>query len=211
MALVPSQAVSDLVIAVIGALGYAGLAGLMLLECVFPPVPSEAILPFVGFAIGEGSMSFPLAMLAATAGSLAGNLILYAAARRGGTALVRRHGARVGATPARMERLERWFDRWGSATVLAGRAVPLVRSSVSLPAGLARFPLPRFVVLTTLGSAIWNGALIGLGWALDDRWHAVEARMGGAGYAVLALLAGGAAVMWFVARRRARRAAPEPS
>ncbi len=201
---------SDLVVDIIGALGYAGLAGLMLLECVFPPVPSEAILPFVGFAIGEGSMSFPLAMLAATAGSLAGNLLLYVAARRGGTALVRRHGTRVGATPERLERLERWFDRWGSATVLAGRAVPLVRSSVSLPAGLARYPLPRFVVLTTLGSAVWNGALIGLGWALDDRWHAVEDRMGGAGYVVLALLAAGGATAWLVARRRARRAPSAP-
>lgn len=192
-------------IGVIDALGYAGLAGLMLLECVFPPVPSEAILPFVGFAVGEGRMSFPLAIAAATAGSLAGNLILYAAARRGGVAMLRRHGERVGATPERLERLERWFDRWGAATVLGCRAIPFVRSTVSLPAGLARYSLPRFLLLTTIGSAAWNAALIGLGWALDDQWHAVEDRMSGASYAVVALLAAGAVVMALVSRRRARR------
>jgi len=196
------------VIQVIEALGYAGLAGLMFLECVFPPVPSEAILPFVGFAVGEGTMSFPLAVLAATAGSLVGNVVLYVAARRGGVALLERHGARVGATPERLLRLERWFDRWGAATVLACRAVPFVRSTVSLPAGLARYSLPRFLLLTTLGSAIWNASLIGLGWALDDQWHAVEERMSGASYVVVGLLVVGGIALALVSRRRARRSAP---
>lgn len=195
-------------IQVIEALGYAGLAGLMFLECVFPPVPSEAILPFVGFAVGEGTMSFPLAVLAATAGSLVGNVVLYVAARRGGVALLERHGARVGATPERLLRLERWFDRWGAATVLACRAVPFVRSTVSLPAGLARYSLPRFLLLTTLGSAIWNASLIGLGWALDDQWHAVEERMSGASYVVVGLLVVGGIALALVSRRRARRSAP---
>ena len=195
-------------IQVIEALGYAGLAGLMFLECVFPPVPSEAILPFVGFAVGEGTMSFPLAVLAATAGSLVGNVVLYVAARRGGVALLERHGARVGATPERLLRLERWFDRWGAATVLACRAVPFVRSTVSLPAGLARYSLPRFLLLTTLGSAIWNASLIGLGWALDDQWHAVEEHMSGASYAVVGLLVVGGIALALVSRRRARRSAP---
>lgn len=198
---------SDWVIEVIDALGYAGLFGLMFLECVFPPVPSEAILPFVGFAVAEGNLSFPLVILAATAGSLAGNLVLYIAARRGGVALLQRHGARVGATPERLLLLERWFDRWGSATVLACRAIPLVRSTVSLPAGLARYSLPRFLLLTTLGSAIWNTALIGLGWALDEQWRAVEERMSGASYVVLGVLLAGTLALALLARRRSRRAA----
>ncbi len=199
---------SEWVIDVIDALGYVGLAALMLLECVFPPIPSEAILPFVGFAVAEGRFSFTLVLLAATAGSLAGNLLLYVAARRGGTALLRRHGLRVGATPERMALLENWFARWGSATVLVCRAIPLVRSTVSLPAGLARFSLPRFVVLTTLGSAIWNATLIGIGWALDDEWRAVEDALGGAGYVVLAVLLVGTVAVTLVARRRGRRATP---
>lgn len=199
---------SDWVIDVIDAAGYLGLAALMFLECVFPPIPSEAILPFVGFAVAEGTLSFPLVIIAATAGSLAGNLLLYVAARRGGVALLARHGRRVGATPERLLLLERWFDRWGSATVLACRAIPLVRSTVSLPAGLARYSLPKFLVLTTLGSAIWNTTLIGLGWALDEQWRAVEEKMSGASYVVLAVLVVGTVVLALVARRRSRRAAP---
>jgi membrane protein DedA with SNARE-associated domain len=202
--------VTDWVTSVIEAAGYLGLAALMLLECVFPPIPSEAVLPFVGFAVAEGDMSFPLALAAATAGSLAGNVLLYVAARRGGRALVARHGRRVGATPERVERLEAWMDRWGKATVLVARAVPLVRSAVSLQAGLARFRVVPFLVLTTIGSAVWNGALIGLGWALDDAWHRVEERMSGAGVAVFAVLAAAAAVWFLVARRRSRRAATGP-
>jgi membrane protein DedA with SNARE-associated domain len=190
------------VIDVIGALGYLGLALLMVLECVFPPIPSEAILPFAGFAVGEGRLSFAGVVAACTAGSIAGNLLLYLAARRGGTALVRRHGARLGATPERLQTLERWMDRWGSATVLVGRAVPVARSAVSLPAGLARFPLVRFVVLTTLGSAVWNAALVGLGWMLDDSWHHVEERVGDAGLVVIALAVAGAVLLALRARRR---------
>jgi membrane protein DedA with SNARE-associated domain len=198
--------VTEWVTSVIEAAGYLGLALLMALECVFPPIPSEAILPFVGFAVAEGDMSFPLALAAATAGSLAGNVALYLAARRGGRALVARHGRRVGATPERLERLEAWMRRFGSATVLVARAVPLVRSAVSLPAGLARFRFVPFLVLTTLGSAVWNGVLIGLGWALDDAWHNVEDRMSGVSVAVLALMVAAAAAWFIVARRRSRRA-----
>lgn len=199
---------TDWVIDIIDALGYVGLFGLMFLECVFPPIPSEAILPFVGFAVGEGQMSFPLALGAATLGALAGNLLLYVAARRGGLALVARHGHRVGATPERLLKLERWMDRWGSATVLVGRAVPLARSTVSLPAGLARFPLGRFLVLTTLGSTAWNATLIGLGWALDDSWRSVEERMSGASIAVVVAMMVGAVAIALVARRRSRRPSP---
>ena len=192
---------TDWVTSVIEAAGYLGLALLMALECVFPPIPSEAILPFAGFVVA-----------AATAGSLAGNVALYLAARRGGRALVARHGRRVGATPERLERLEAWMDRWGKATVLVARAVPLARSAVSLPAGLARFRFLSFVVLTTLGSAVWNGVLIGLGWALEDAWHEVEARMGGVTLAFLVVAVVAAALALVVARRRSRRRpATEPS
>jgi membrane protein DedA with SNARE-associated domain len=199
--------VTDWVIDVINALGYVGLAAMMLLECVFPPIPSEVILPFAGFAVGEGDMSFPIALGAATAGSVMGNVALYIAARRGGLTLVARHGRRVGATPERLARLEAWMDRWGSATVLVGRAIPLARSTVSLPAGLARFPVWRFLLLTTLGSAAWNGVLIGLGWALGDAWHTVEERMSGPSLLIAATLVAGAVVLVLLARRRARRAA----
>ncbi len=201
---------SDWAVEVITTLGYVGLALLMLVECVFPPIPSEAILPFAGFAVYDGEMSFPLAVAAATAGSLIGNLALYAAARRGGLAVVARHGHRVGATPERLGRLEAWMDRWGSATVLVGRAIPLARTTVSLPAGLARFPLWRFVALTTIGSLVWNAALIGLGWALGESWRDVESALGPASLAVVALAACASLVLAAVALHRRRAARDRP-
>lgn len=195
---------TDWAVDVITTLGYVGLAALMLVECVFPPIPSEAILPFAGFAVYDGEMTFPLALAAATAGSLIGNVALYVAARRGGLAVVARHGHRVGATPERLARLEAWMDRWGSATVLVGRAVPLARTTVSLPAGLARYPFGRFVVLTTIGSVVWNGVLIGLGWALGESWREVEQALGPASMAVVVILAGATVVLVTVALRRRR-------
>ena len=133
---------TDWVTSVIEAAGYLGLALLMALECVFPPIPSEAILPFAGFVVAEGGMSFPLAVAAATAGSLAGNVALYLAARRGGRALVARHGRRVGATPERLERLEAWMDRWGAATVLVAPGRPARAQRRLPPGGPGPLPLP---------------------------------------------------------------------
>ena len=195
---------TDWAVNIITTLGYVGLGVLMLVECVFPPIPSEAILPFAGFAVYDGEMSFPLALAAATVGSLVGNLALYAAARRGGLAVVARHGHRVGATPQRLARLEAWMDRWGSATVLVGRAIPLARTTVSLPAGLARFPFWRFVVLTTIGSLVWNAVLIGLGWALGESWRDVEAALGPVSLAVVIIMGCAVLVLATVAVRRRR-------
>ncbi len=195
---------TDWAVEVITTLGYVGLAVLMLVECVFPPIPSEAILPFAGFAVYDGQMSFPLAVGAATAGSLIGNVALYVAARRGGLAVVARHGHRVGATPARLARLEAWMGRWGSATVLVGRAIPLARTTVSLPAGLAKFPFPRFLLLTTLGSFVWNALLIGIGWALGESWQDAERFLGPMSMAVVVLLATSGLVITAVLLRRRR-------
>ena len=195
---------TDWAVNIITTLGYVGLGVLMLVECVFPPIPSEAILPFAGFAVYDGEMSFPLALAAATAGSLVGNLALYAAARRGGLAVVARHGHRVGATPQRLARLEAWMDRWGSATVLVGRAIPLARTTVSLPAGLARFPFWRFVVLTTIGSLVWNAVLIGLGWALGESWRDVEAALGPVSLAAVVIMGCALLVLATIAVRRRR-------
>jgi membrane protein DedA with SNARE-associated domain len=203
--LADSRPVETWVIEVLETIGYVGLFALMVAECVFPPMPSEAILPFAGFLIGEGRMSFPLALGASTAGSVVGNLALYLAARHGGRAVVLRHGRRVGCPPERLARLEMWTERWGGLTVLGGRAVPLVRSAVSVPAGLGRYPLGRFLLLTTAGAAVWNGTLLAVGWALDDAWHQVETVLGPASAVVVVLLLG--ATAWFAFRHLRRRRA----
>jgi membrane protein DedA with SNARE-associated domain len=170
----PFDGLAGWVIDVLLALGYAGLVGLVALETVFPPIPSELILPLAGFLTGQGRPAFPGAVAAATPGSVLGALGFSTVGRALGEArlrsLVRRHGHSLLIDDQDLERAHHWFARHGAWAVIIGRLVPAVRSSISLPAGFARMPLPWFSVLTAVGSGFWNGLLIGLGWVLGDRW-----------------------------------------
>ena len=188
---------------VIEALGYVGVAMLIALENVFPPIPSEAILPLSGFLAGQGRFWLPLVVLAATVGSVMGALVLYGISRWLGEERVRRLVTRYGRWltigEEDLDRAQGWFDRHGSAVVFLGRLVPVVRSLVSIPAGVERMPLGRFTLYTALGSGLWNVALIGLGWVLGDRWEVVRSYTRVLEYGVLALLVG--AIVWFLRRR----------
>jgi membrane protein DedA with SNARE-associated domain len=183
----------DWVTGVIEALGYVGLTALVALENVFPPIPSEVILPLAGFLTGQGRFSFPLVLLATTAGSILGALVLYgigaAAGQRRVRRLVERYGRWALLTPEDLTRAEAWFDRYGPIAVFTGRLVPVVRSLVSIPAGYRRMPLGQFALLTGFGSALWNGALVVLGWALGENWHLIEEYVGWLQYVVIAAAA----------------------
>jgi membrane protein DedA with SNARE-associated domain len=178
---------------VIESLGYPGLTLLVALENLFPPIPSEVILPLAGFLTGQGRFSFVLVLFSATLGSLIGALILYAVGMGLGQAGIRRLFERYGhlalITSEDLTRAEEWFDRWGPIAVFTGRLVPVVRSLVSLPAGYRRMPLVQFIPLTIFGSLIWNGALVILGWALGENWHAIEEYVGWLQYVVIAVVA----------------------
>ena len=151
--------------------GYVLLAALILLENLFPPIPSELLLPLAGSRVASGDFDYLAAVAAATVGSVAGALILYALGRLGGRPLLLRHGRILRLDERRLDRADDWFDAHGPKLVLLGRLVPGVRSVVSVPAGLSEMPVGRFVALTALGSAIWNALLIGAGWALGSRWR----------------------------------------
>jgi len=151
--------------------GVAMLVLLILLENIFPPIPSEVILPLAGFLVFEGQMSFVEAVVAATIGSVAGAAILYALGRHGGRPLLLRYGRVLRLDERRLDRADDWFDRHGPKIVFFGRMLPGVRSVVSVPAGLSEMRIPVFVALTTLGSALWNAALIGAGWGLGENWR----------------------------------------
>jgi len=182
--------------------GYGGLGAMIALETIFPPIPSEVVLPLAGFEVQRGQLAFAGALAAATCGALLGAFVLYAVARVGGRSLVLRHGWVLRVRPADLERGERWFERYGAWVVLLGRLVPGARSLVSLPAGLARMPPGRFGLLTAAGSGAWNALLIGLGWGLGDQWHRVGDVVGPVSTAfvvALAVAAAGLAVWW---RRR---------
>ena len=151
------------------------LFALVLAENLFPPIPSEVILPLAGFLVSEGEMSLAGALVASTAGSTAGALVLYAFGRYGGRPLLLRHGRLLRLSHERLDRADAWFDQHGPKIVFLGRMVPGVRSVVSVPAGLSEMPLVSFTLLTLAGSALWNAALIGAGWALGDNWERVTA------------------------------------
>jgi membrane protein DedA with SNARE-associated domain len=189
----------------LGAGGYLVLTGLILLENLFPPVPSEVLLPLAGSRIAAGDWIYPLTVLAATAGSVVGALILYALGRTGGRVILLRHGRLLRLDERRLDRADEWFDRHGPKIVFFGRLLPGVRSVVSIPAGLSEMPLGRFLLYTTAGSAVWNAALIGAGWALGSRWDEVTAVIEQAQWPVLiaTTVAGAGAVV--VARSRRRR------
>lgn len=162
---------------VIEALGYLGVALLVVLENVFPPIPSEVVLPFAGFAAARGDASVVGMVVAATIGSVVGAWVLYGIAAAIGPErlhrFVVRSGRWFGVKEDDVSRSERWFDERANVAVLVGRCVPLVRSLISIPAGFRRMkPLP-FTLYTTIGSAVWNLALIGAGAALGSQWERV--------------------------------------
>jgi membrane protein DedA with SNARE-associated domain len=186
-------------------LGEVGVGLAILIETFVPPIPSEAVLPVAGFLAYEGRMSATGAWIAATLGALLGALLWYAI----GAALGRdRTRAIVGRIPfldhSDFDRAEAVFARWGGVTVLVGRCVPMVRSFVSIPAGIERMRLWKFSLYTLIGSGIWNGIWIGLGYAfgpairpiLDD-WSGLISN--------IAVATIGALLLWFVAARILKR------
>lgn len=204
------ERLAEFVTNVIETIGYPGLTILVALENVFPPIPSEVILPLAGFMTGQGRFSFVLVILATTLGSVLGALVLYgigaAIGKRRIESLVARYGHWALLTPGDLTKAEQWFERYGPIAVFVGRLVPIVRSLVSIPAGYQRMPLLQFIALTFFGSMLWNGTLVTLGWVFGDNWHAIENYVGWLQYLVIAIVA--LLVVKFVWQRlRARRLA----
>jgi membrane protein DedA with SNARE-associated domain len=184
---------TDWITRIVDTLGYVGVAALVALENVFPPIPSELILPLAGFETSQGDFNYFLMVIAATIGSVVGALVLYYLAHYFGERrvrwLVRRYGKWFQVKEEDIDKADDWFDRYSGLAVLICRCIPLVRSLVSIPAGFRRMAMGKFLLYTTIGSAIWNAALIGAGWALGDNWHLVEDYVGYFQYVVIAVIA----------------------
>lgn len=195
---------------VIERLGAVGVGLLIFLENVLPPIPSEVILPFAGFTAEQGKLNAAAAWFAATVGALAGALLLYGIGAVVGEERLRELSRKrwfVFFGEKDFDRGDRFFDRYGAWVVFFGRFIPLVRSVVSVPAGLERMALPRFVALTFVGSGIWNAVFITAGWILGDNYDRVESYVGPASYAVAGLLA--LVGLWLVWRKlQPRRTTP---
>jgi len=158
------------VVAVISAAGYAGVAGLMAVESACIPLPSEVIMPFAGYLASTGRFSLVLAATAGAVGCNLGSTVAYAVGARGGRPLVERWGRYVLLSSEDLDRAERFFRRYGGVAVLVGRLLPVIRTFIALPAGIARMPQLKFQLYTFVGSWPWCYALAYVGYVLGERW-----------------------------------------
>jgi membrane protein DedA with SNARE-associated domain len=182
--------------------GYPGAAGLMALESMIAPVPSEAVMPFVGFQVKDGHWNIWLAILATSIGSLAGSLLSYYMGYFGGKPLVLRVGKYLLLNRHDLEMTERFFHaNRGTWTIFISRFIPVVRHFISIFAGMGRMPLAPFMVVTAIGATIWNTFLLGCGWYLRDQWRVVQKY---SHQADIVIVAAGAVVMVYLVRKRLR-------
>ncbi|MGV9807066.1 DedA family protein [Micromonospora chersina] len=194
------------VASVIDSFGAVGVALLVALESIIPPIPSEVVLAMAGYLAAEGRFNVVLIVLAATAGSLLGALVLYWLGAALGEERLKRWLDHIPLVDRDdLEKADRWFERHGRWAVLIGRVVPVVRSLVSVPAGANRMPLGEFILLTTLGSGVWNALIVGAGFALGSRWEQVNQYSDWFNYAIFAIFAV-MIVSWVVKKVRRRRA-----
>ncbi len=192
------------------SIGYPGLAIIMFLENVFPPIPSEPFLLGAGFATADGKMSLPLSILAATIGSLIGATVFYfigiALPEPRVRSALRRYGKYALLGEEDLDRAIAWFEGHGRAVVFFGRCIPLVRTLISVPAGLARMPLPQFLAYSAAGTALWSTFLIVVGRLLGAKYEDALVYLDRFQYLVVAVVALAIAV-FVVLRVRSRRRA----
>jgi membrane protein DedA with SNARE-associated domain len=186
--------------------GTAAVFVLMALESACIPVPSEVVMPFAGYLAYHGPLSLTAVVIAATAANVAGGLIAYAAGAWGGRALILRWGRYILLSRRHLDRAERWFERYGEITVLVCRLLPALRTFISLPAGIARMRLGRFVFYSALGSLPWNFLLAYAGFKLGQHWNTVDEYVKPLAYAGALILVAGVAWFWFGHRRRGTQA-----
>ncbi|MFZ9697217.1 MAG: DedA family protein [Ilumatobacteraceae bacterium] len=191
---------------VIDAIGLVGVAVLVALENVFPPIPSELILLLTGFNVSEGRFDFVSATISATIGSVVGAYFLYAIGRLVDEErlekLLAGVGKYLGLKKSDVHKGFQWFERHGTAVVLFGRLIPVVRSVVSIPAGAEKMPMLRFTLLTAAGSIVWNLVWVAIGWGLGDQWEKAGTWGDYLQYGVIAAILVGLALIVVRARRR---------
>lgn len=166
----------------IDTLGYFGVFALLLIENLFPPLPSEVVAPFCGYAAARGELDIAGVIAAAVFGSMVGQLPWYYAGRMLGEkrieALAARYGRWLTVTPHEVDRVFKWFYRYGAASVFFGRMVPAIRAVISLPAGIAAMPLGKFLAFSLAGTTLWMGGLAYAGYRLGQNYELVEKYMG---------------------------------
>ena len=197
---------ADWATTVVGDLGLPGIFVLMTLESACIPVPSEPTMLFAGFNVDKGTYSFVAVVSVAVAANVVGSWIAYAVGRFGRYELVHEHGKWLHITPERLAQADRWFEKYGGAAVFFSRMLPIVRTFISLPAGVAKMPFGRFTLYTVLGCIPWMAGLTFIGLQVGENWERWKDKLHYLDYVVLAAIIIGA--VWLFVRWRRNRGKP---
>lgn len=203
------QGIIDWIISLMEAIGAPGVGLGVFLENIFPPIPSEVILPLAGFTSSQGSMNVIAAFIWATVGSMVGAYVLYYLGAAIGADRLRKIADRMWLVKVSdVDGALAWFDKYGKISILLGRVIPGIRSLISIPAGIDRMNPLTFGFYTLIGSSVWNALLIYCGWVLGENWHMVEGvidQYSKVVYVLVALVLVGALV-WLVRRAQKDKA-----
>jgi membrane protein DedA with SNARE-associated domain len=197
----------ELIKSLIEAGSYGGIFLLMALESMCFPIPSEIVLPFGGWLAYDAKLDWILVSLAGTAGCVVGSAIAYWVGMKGGRAFVCRYGKYVFLNEGHLDSTERWFKKYGSSMIFLTRVLPIIRTFISVPAGMARMDFKKFIILTTIGSLIWCFALTYIGYALGSNWQSIEVWFRQAD--ILIAVAFAALLVWWILGRKKRLKAKE--
>jgi membrane protein DedA with SNARE-associated domain len=187
--------------------GYGGIFLLMALESMCFPIPSEIVLPFGGWLAFSGSLDWILVALAGTTGCIFGSALAYWAGMKGGRQFVCKYGKYVFLNEGHLDTTERWFKKYGTSMIFLTRVLPIVRTFISLPAGMARMDFKKFIVLTAIGSAIWCFSLSYIGYALGPEWQTIQLWFDQADILILVFLV--VLLVWWLFRWEKRQKAKE--
>lgn len=198
-----TEPIVDFAVYVVEQLGLVGIFVLMVLESACIPIPSETTMLFAGFNVARGEYTLFAAVAVGSVANLVGSWIAYAVGYYGRVDLIEKHGRKVGIRISHLHTADRWFERHGSSTVFFTRLLPIVRTFISLPAGVARMPFWRFSVLTLLGCIPWMLMLTYIGLVVGARWTAWRDSLHYIDYAVAALIVVGG--IWLIVRARRGR------
>ena len=195
----------NLAVNVVDSIGLLGIFVLMVLESACIPIPSEATMLFAGFNVSQGHYSLVAVVAVGTAANVVGSWIAYAIGYYGRVDILEKHGRKLHIKPSHLKWADDWFAKYGAATVFFTRMLPIVRTFISLPAGVARMPFWRFTFLTVLGCIPWIFMLALIGREVGDQWETWKDHLHYVDYAVAAAIVLGA--LWLLIRRRRGRAA----
>lgn len=196
-----TEPIVNFAVDVIDAIGLAGIFVLMVAESACIPIPSETTFLFAGFNVDEGEYTFLAVVAVGTAANVVGSWIAYAIGYYGRVDLLEKHGKKLHITPKHLAWADNWFEKYGDATVFFTRMMPIVRTFISLPAGVARMPFLRFTVLTTLGCIPWIAMLTFIGLKAGEQWEDWKDGLHYVDYAVAAAIVVGAIYLFFRWRR----------